>query len=335
MNGAAIPIAAKDPRSKGPKAAKGSATTRVKLCVAIQPSQAGIEHGQVAQWVIGAWTEGGNVPAATIRLAAVPGSLTPRFSFGCGSHDGTPSCYLGAMDAKSSQRQLQARVTVPASATTVTAVRLIVIGSAAHLPTDPRAAATVSVNAGVAAGSGGTPVVSTSPLAVGSLPYLNGSAPSPTLSPGGNAAGLFPTINPSSGSGSPSGSPSATPGPQNASAKTVANTSALPLGAPLVGAQLVGLGVLALAFVLAVTRLSIRRRPVPASAAAAAAPAAGKGGSPGSDAKASDDKGTDGKPVDGEDKDSGAADSEDKDSKAATDDQAEQADKPAQDTPEG
>ena len=44
-----------------------------------------------------------------------------------------------------------------------------------------------------------------------------------------------------------------------AGASRVADTSALPEGAPVVNAQLAGLAALALAFVLTVTRLSIRR----------------------------------------------------------------------------
>jgi hypothetical protein len=58
---------------------------------------------------------------------------------------------------------------------------------------------------------------------------------------------LFPTLSPS---------PSST---SEAGARKVADTSAPPHGASVVGAQLVGLAALALAFVLAVTRLSIRR----------------------------------------------------------------------------
>jgi len=55
----------------------------------------------------------------------------------------------------------------------------------------------------------------------------------------------------------------------------IANTAALPEGAPIIGAQVAGLLALALAFLLAVTRLSIRRRPAtkPDSAADPAAAA--------------------------------------------------------------
>jgi hypothetical protein len=97
-----------------------------------------------------------------------------------------------------------------------------------------------------------------------SLPPVAGiPAVSPTLSPSpsGNAAGLFPTLNPKAAPGS---------GAQ-ARTRPVADTSALPEGAPVVGAQLAGLAALALAFVLAVTRLSVRRRPAPAKKSADAA----------------------------------------------------------------
>ena len=96
-----------------------------------------------------------------------------------------------------------------------------------------------------------------SPLPVGSLPGIPATGPPniPPVNPGpvptqtqsGNAAGLFPTLSPS---------PSST---SQAGARKVADTSASPHGASVVGAQLVGLAALALAFVLAVTRLSIRR----------------------------------------------------------------------------
>jgi len=48
--------------------------------------------------------------------------------------------------------------------------------------------------------------------------------------------------------------------PQRARTSPVADTSALPQGTTVVGAQLAGLAALALGFVLAVTRLTIRRR---------------------------------------------------------------------------
>jgi hypothetical protein len=213
--------------------------------------------------VVTAWTTGGNIPDAIVRLKATPSSAAPKFSFGCGSSDGTASCDLGAMDATSVQRQLQADSEVPATATSVKSVKLTVIGSAAKLPKDPTASATVQIS-GTATTTSTTnptlPITTTTPLPVGSLPDVP-PATSPTLSPGGNAAKLFPTLQPS-----PNSSAS-----KDVKGRAVANTAALPEGTSVVGASLIGLAALALAFVLAVTRFSIRRRPTPATPAGAAA----------------------------------------------------------------
>jgi len=74
---------------------------------------------------------------------------------------------------------------------------------------------------------------------------------------------------------------------QNPHTRPVANTSALPGGTPIVGAQVAGLSALALAFVLAVTRLSIRRPGAKPDSAAnpetGANPAAGAAHDPGGD----------------------------------------------------
>jgi hypothetical protein len=252
-----------------------SQTTQVSLCVQVADAQASSERGTAAQWTVSAWTTGGNVTDAVLRLQAIPASGgAPGFSFGCGKDDGTPSCDLGAVDAKSAPRQLQARLTVPVSASSVKSVSLTVIGSTAHLAKDLKAAASVSITTPPPATAGGNnppeqlppdqfppdqfppdqlpPVTGTSPLPVGSLPNI--PAVSPTLAPGGNASNLFPTLSPKPGA-------SSAPPAQKAHTRPVAETSALPEGAPVVGAQLAGLAALALAFVLAVTRLSIRRRP--------------------------------------------------------------------------
>jgi hypothetical protein len=230
---------------------------------------------------VSAWTQGGDLPDAVIGLQATPGGgEAPGFSGGCGGDDGTSSCDLGAVAAASAHRQLQAQLTVPVTASTVTSVRLTVTGTAAHLQKDPTAAASVTITAPSAASTPSTkaaapaanaaapaaappapalpanPQAITSPLPVGSLPGIPAGIPPaapPTLSPGGNASTLFPTLHPKH-------TPNST---QKASSRPVANTSALPESAPVVGAQLIGLGALALGFVLAVTRLSIRRRPGP------------------------------------------------------------------------
>jgi hypothetical protein len=227
--------------------------------VAVQPAKSSVQRGQTALWTVTAWTQGGNVPDATIRLLAAPASLKPTFSFGCGSHDGSASCDLGAVDAKSARRQLQAKIAVAATATTVTSVRLTAAAGTAGLTTDPQASATVSVTAASpAATNSASPsapgITDVSPLPAGNLPFLPSA--SPVLSPGGNAAGLFPTLTPSTDP------PTATQDPQQT--QPVANTSALPQEGPVIGAQVAGLAVLALAFLLAAARLSFRRRSAPA-----------------------------------------------------------------------
>jgi hypothetical protein len=244
----------------------------------VQPAKSSIQRGQTALWTVTAWAQGGDAPDATIRLTAAPASLKPTFSFGCGSHDGSTSCDLGALDAKSARRQLQAKIAVAASATTVTSVRLTATASVAGLTTDPRASATTSVTAAAspAATNSADPSVpdgtDVAPLTAGNLPYLPSA--SPVLSPGGNAAGLFPALTPSADP------PAAKQDPQKTQA--VANTSALPQGATVIGAQLAGLAVLALAFLLAVARLTFRRRPAPAQSGPA---------SPGKPAEPSDPPG--------------------------------------------
>jgi hypothetical protein len=230
-----------------------ASTAPVSVCVAVAPLQQSRQPGQAAQWAVAAWATGGTVPDVTIQLLAAPaGSGMASFSFGCGNSDGTPSCNLGAVNATSAQRQLQAQVSVPlTAAAAVSSVSLTAIASAAKLRTDPAASASVTVLpspalAGITA--------SLTPGVVAGV-----SAPNLTLSPGGNASGLFPTIAPQP------------PQTQPGSITQLADTSAPAKGTFPLGAQAAGLAVLALAFVVAITRVSVRRpAPRPAGAAAAA-----------------------------------------------------------------
>jgi hypothetical protein len=244
-----------------------AAAAPVRLCVGVLPLQQSDELGQATQWAVSAWATGGNVPDATIRLQTSAGAGAPSFSFGCGSGDGSALCDLGAVDAGSAQRQLQAQFTVPLSAATVASASLTAIGSATGLHTDPKASASVSV------------LAPSTPVGVGgslpTVPPIGVSAPPPTLSPGGNAADLFPTLSPTSpatGSGATGGAP--TGSGALGGTRQVADTAALSAGASHAGAEAAGLGALALAFLLAVTRLSIRRpaAAAPGTAGAAAPP---------------------------------------------------------------
>ncbi len=232
--------------------APAATTIPTSLCVGVVPLQQSSDRGQAATWEVGAWTEGGNVPDAKLQLAATAGTGVPTFTFGCAKGNGTSACDLGAVDAGSAQRLFQAQVSVPLTATGLSAVSLAVTGSAANISLDPTASASVVV---LAAGS----------PAGASLPpsTINPSGfafPSPTASAGGNAADLFPTVAPGS---SVKDSP-------------VANVSALKGGTPIGSevAEGAGLAALGVAMLLAITRVSLRR-PTPrhaANSAAAAAP---------------------------------------------------------------
>ena len=226
----------------------------MSVCVEVAPLQQSRQPGQAAQWAVAAWATGGNVPDVRIQLLATPaGSGTASFSFGCANGDGTSSCNLGAMNATAAQRQLQAQVTTPLTATAVSSVSLTATASAANLRTDPEASASITVLPSPALAGITT---SLSPGVVAGV-----SAPNLTLSPGGNASGLFPTVAPQS--------------PQTAPGRTwqLADTSAPAKGTVPLGAQAAGLAVLALAFVVAITRVSVRRpAPRPAGIVAAALP---------------------------------------------------------------
>jgi hypothetical protein len=203
---------------------------------------------------VGAWTEGGNLPDAKVTLQSTAGAGAPIFTFGCAAGNGTSACDLGAVDASSAQRLFQAEVNVPVTATALNAVSLTVTGTAANLAANPAASASVTLLAA------GTP----SPAGSSALPSVASSGftfPSPSMSPGGNAADLFPTVAPGSTTGRES---------------PVANVSALHAGGTAVGpeiAEVTGLGALAVAMFLALTRLSFRR-PAPRHAAGAPAAAA-------------------------------------------------------------
>lgn len=190
------------------------------------------QRGQATQWAVGAWTLGGNVPDAKIQLQSSAGAGTPTFSFGCGTGNGTSTCDLGAVDSASAQRELQAEVTVPGAATTVTAVSLTVTGTAANLAIDPAATGSVII---LTTGAVGANVSSLSAMVPPGV-----AAPITAVSTGASAANLFPTVAPSE--------------------RPVANVSALggsPAGSKI--AEAAGLAALGVAMVLAVARVSFRR----------------------------------------------------------------------------
>jgi hypothetical protein len=219
----------------------------------VEGLQASIPRGHSAEWIVGVWTTGANASGVSVRLSATPAGEKPAFSVGCASN-GKASCSLGAVTAGATVRLLQARVAVPATATSVNSVRLTAIAGATNSVTDPQAGVTIGVTAAgtAAVAAQVTPLggsTGISPLPVGYLPYLKGTGA--TLSPGGDASGLFPAL-------TPSADPSVSvQGP--AAGSPVAETFPLAKNESVMDAQIAGIAALTLAIALTVTGLLFRR----------------------------------------------------------------------------
>jgi hypothetical protein len=257
-----------------------------ELCIGLKPDEKSIKRGGTANWEITVSAKNGSVTSVKLALTAGPKGLKPTFKSGCvdsstgDDENGKPSCTIGTVGPS---RQLTAQVPVPTSATFVkSTAQLVVTGTGGNLSPGPQIAAPVTVTAPSAtaspspsssagktgttgtAGTAGSGSASPSPnisqpstgaLPAGGFPFLGGGGSVPSLNPGdrslapgGNASSLFPTLNPGTSSG----------GGTTPRTRPVADT--IPGDASVMGAQYAGLGALVLAFVLSVTRLSIRRR---------------------------------------------------------------------------
>jgi hypothetical protein len=239
------------------------AAAPANLCVSVARSQASIGRGQTANYTVSVWEQNGSVAGVALSLKAAPSPLRGTFTFGCGTKNGAASCNIGTVSYPGSNaRQLQAQVSVPASDTSATSATLTVTAGSKSVKTSPTASVTVAVTAASGAAlAPNVPAARNANLPLGDFPSaLNGTGGIGSyLSNGGNASGLFPTINPSSVPSPASGNqPKRDP-----QAETAADASTLPLGMPVVDAQIAGLVALAIALGLAVTRLSVRRRPRP------------------------------------------------------------------------
>jgi hypothetical protein len=229
--------------------------------VSVQRSQASISRGQQAAYAVRVSTENnGSATDVTVALTAQPSGQKPRFVSGCAKGAGTASCTVSSVSDKQPV-SLKAQIPVAASATSVTSVKLTATASIVTTDkwTPPSAAETVAVTAAPA--SPATSPASSSPpgvvpggaLPLGPIPDLNGA--SSQLIGAGNAAGLFPAINPSA---TPSPSPG-TPAPDGPR-RPVPSSSAIAFVEPGLTGQVAGLIALAVAVMLTVTRLSLRKR---------------------------------------------------------------------------
>jgi hypothetical protein len=228
--------------------------------VSVQRSQASISRGQQAAYVVRVSTENnGSAADVTVALTAQPSGQKPTFTSGCAKGAGTASCAVSAVSDKQPV-SLKAQIPVAAGATSVTSVKLTATASIVTTEkwTPPSAAETVAVTASASPAKSptGSPPPGVSPggaLPLGPIPNLNGIASQLILA--GNAGGLFPAINPSATPSPSPGSPA--PGSQR---RPAPDSSAIAFVQPGLTGQVAGLIALAVAVMLTVTRLSLRKR---------------------------------------------------------------------------
>ena len=226
----------------------------------VRRARASVTRGQSAVYTVQVSTrDGGSAAAVTVALTSQPSSQKPLFAGGCGDSNGTAKCPVSAVSDKQPVT-LHAQIPVASGATSVTSVKLTATASVATTAkwTPPAAAATIAVTAAATAPAGSSPS-DTPPAAPGTTlplgPVPNLNSISSSLIGAGNASGLFPAINPGA-------TPSPSPGNGSArrNAEPAAGSSAIAFIQPGLTGQVAGLIALAVAVLLTVTRLSLRRR---------------------------------------------------------------------------
>ena len=200
----------------------------------------------------------GSASDVKVALTASPSSQQATFTGGCAKGQGTATCTVSSVSDKQ-PASLKAQIPVAANASKVTSVKLTATAliTTTEKWTPPSAAETVAVTAASASPSksatSSAGVLPESTLPLGPIPNLNGV--SSQLIGAGNASGLFPAISPSAtpspspGGPAPSGQPTPVPG-----------SSAIAFVQPGLTGQVAGLVALAVAVLLTVTRLSLRKR---------------------------------------------------------------------------
>ena len=228
--------------------------------MSVQRSQSSVKPGQNAAYTVHVSTENnGSAANVSVALVAQPSSQKPTFTSGCAKGDGTASCTVSSVSDKQ-PATLHARIPVTSG---VTSVKLTATASIVTWMrwTPPSASVAVAVTAAASASpttpSAGRSLPETT-LPLGPIPRLNGVSSS--LIRAGNASSLFPKIIPSA---TPNSSPGIQPHGAKQNAEPASDSSALGFvgsGKPGLTGQVAGLIALALAVMLTVTRLSLRKR---------------------------------------------------------------------------
>jgi hypothetical protein len=228
--------------------------------VTVQRVKASVARGQSAAYIVQVSTkDGGSASGVTVALTSQPSSQKPLFTGGCGDSNGSAKCPVSAVSDKQPVT-VHAQIPVASDATSVTSVKLTATASITTSAkwTPPTAAVTVAVTAAAASG-GGSPTPSAPPAAPGTTlplgPVPNLNSVTSSLINAGNASELFPAINPGA-----TPSPSPGNGTDRRNAAPAAGSSAIAFVQPGLTGQVAGLIALAVAVLLTVTRLSLRRR---------------------------------------------------------------------------
>ena len=203
-------------------------------------------------------TQNTSASDVSVALTAHPTSQKATFTKGCTMGDGTAACTVSSVSVKQPV-VLDAQIEVASSATSVKSVKLT--ATAGIVSTQKWKPPTVAETTAVHPASSpkrspaGTPPLLALPL--GPIPDLNGVAS--TLIKAGNATGLFPVITPSP---APSPTTTARPSPtaDRRSTGPVSDSRTLSPTTPTIPAQVAGLIALAVAIMLMIMRLSVRRR---------------------------------------------------------------------------
>jgi fibronectin type 3 domain-containing protein len=265
-------VAAINAVGASPQSAEASATPSVaQLCVMVQtyPSATTtVTAGDTASFIVWVWSTGATSTNVSVLASITAASYlsTPSFSI-CPSASGA-TCNIASLPVGQVYELL---VSVPVSAAAPDAASVAFTAAASATGALPFSAS--ATEAVAATSSAVLPSSSTAEPPLIELPSIPGTDVTPV-----NPSQLFPTVSPSPGSGN-----LRLPGARSRSAVHAAEVSStVPIDARLIGAQLVGLAVLAGAVTIAIVRMSLRRRlPTPAAPATPASPAAA--GDPGKD----------------------------------------------------
>jgi hypothetical protein len=216
-----------------------------------------VAPGSTASFIVWVWSTNAAASSVSVAASVVAASYlgTPSFAV-CPSASGA-TCTIASLPLGDAYELL---VSVPVSAAATLGANVAFTAQASANGAQTFSASATEV---VAAASTATSSSGVVPLA--GLPAIPGTSVAPV-----NPSQLFPTVNPGR----------TAPNRSRSTVHAADVSSTVPIDARLIGAQLVGLAVLAGAVTIAILRLSLRRR-LPTSASPAttvtAAPPVGSG----------------------------------------------------------